>query len=310
MNETSKYILDEFIKINIEQDLRVRQIHVYIEGYKPIYHEFMRSYRENLYSASKVYTSIAIGMAIDDGKLNIDDYVIDLFPEFLLVAEDSVKKVTVKNLLQMNSGKEGMFFHKHPYKSYKDYAQVFFEEGVQHEPGTEFCYNNLNSYMLSRIIEKVSGRKLRDYLEDRLFNKFGYFNTQWETCPNGHTMGLDGLHLRTEEFAKVGQLLLQKGIWNGEQLISEKYIENMSNDLISTVKEEIDLEARQGYGYQIWKGLYEDSFRAEGLNGQFCIIYPNKKSVVTVTARQEWRPYEIISTINNHIIDKFSGFAV
>ncbi|NLY45567.1 MAG: beta-lactamase family protein, partial [Tissierella sp.] len=69
----------------------------------------------------------------------------------------------------------------------------------------------------SRIIEKISGEKLRDYLKDRLFDRFGYFNTQWETCPNGHTMGLDGLHLRTDEFAKVGQLLLQKGRWNEEQ---------------------------------------------------------------------------------------------
>ena len=304
MKEISKSILNEFLKINIEQDLRVRQIHVYIEGYKPIYHEFMRAHRENLFSATKVYTSIAIGMAIDDSRLGIDNYVIELFPEFLSIADDNVKKVTVKNLLQMNSGKEGLFFYKHPYVSYKDYAQVFFEEGVQHEPGTGFCYNNLNSYMLSRIIEKVSGQKLRDYLEDRMFNKFGYFNTQWETCPNGHTMGLDGLHLRTDEFAKVGQLLLQKGKWNGEQLVSERYVEKMSSDLIPTIKEEKDLEAQQGYGYQIWKGLYEDSFRAEGLNGQFCIVYPNKKAVVTVTARQEWKPYEIIATINKHIINK------
>lgn len=264
----------------------------------------MRSHRENLFSATKVYTSIAIGMAIDDGKFDIDDYVIDLFPEFLSVADDKVKKITVKNLLQMNSGKEGLFFYKHPYRSYKDYGQVFFEESVQHEPGTGFCYNNLNSYMLSRVIEKVSGQKLRDYLEERLFNKFGYFNTQWETCPNGHTMGLDGLHLRTDEFAKVGQLLLQKGLWNGEQLISKKYIEKMSQDLISTVKETTDLEAQQGYGYQIWKGLYEDSFRAEGLHGQFCIVYPSKKCVITVTARQEWKPYEIISNINKYIIER------
>ena len=304
MKEISKSILDQFIKKNSDQDLRVRQIHLYIEGHKPIYHEFMRSHRENLFSATKVYTSIAIGMAIDDGRFGIDDYVIDLFPEFIPVSDDRVKKVTVKNLLQMNSGKEGLFFHKHPYRSYKDYGQVFFEESVQHEPGTGFCYNNLNSYMLSRIIEKVSGQKLRDYLEKKLFNQFGYFNTQWETCPNGHTMGLDGLHLRTDEFAKVGKFLLQKGLWNGEQLISKGYIEKMSQDLISTVKEETDLEAQQGYGYQIWKGLYEDSFRAEGLNGQFCIVYPSKKSVVTVTARQEWKPYEIISNINEEIIKR------
>jgi CubicO group peptidase (beta-lactamase class C family) len=304
MKTISNSILEGFIKINAEQDLRVRQIHVYIEGYRPIYHEFMRSHRENLFSASKVYTSIAIGMAIDEGRFDIDDYVIDLFPHFKPIADNKVKKVTVKNLLQMNSGKEGLFFHKHPYKSYVDYAEVFFRESVQHDPGTGFCYNNLNSYMLSRIIEQVSGQKLRDYLENRLFKKFGYFNTQWETCPNGHTMGLDGLHLRTDEFAQVGQLLLQQGRWNEEQLISETYVQKMSQDLISTAKEESELETQQGYGYQVWKGVYEDSFRADGLNGQFCIIYPNKKSVVTVTARQEWNPYKIISTINEQIIER------
>lgn len=304
MQQVSTSFLDGFIKTNIEQDLRVRQIHLYIEGYSPIYDEFMRSHRENLFSATKVYTSIAIGMAMDDGRLTIDDCVVDFFPEYISIADERIKKVTVKNLLQMNSGKEGMFFNKHPYNTYVDYAKIFFQEGVQHEPGTKFHYNNLNSYMLSRIIEKVSGEKLRDYLKDRLFDRFGYFNTQWETCPNGHTMGLDGLHLRTDEFAKVGQLLLQKGRWNEEQLVSENYVNKMSQDLIPTVNVEIESEAQQGYGYQVWKGLYEDSFRAEGLHGQLCIVYPSKKCVVTVTARQEWRPYEIISTINQHIIKK------
>lgn len=116
---------------------------------------------------------------------------------------------------------------------------------------------------------------------------------------------LDGLHLRTDEFAKVGQLLLQKGKWKGEQLVSESYVEKMYKDLIPTVDRESELEEQQGYGYQVWKGLYEDSYRAEGLHGQFCIIYPNKNCVVTVTARQEWKPYKIISAVNEHIIDKF-----
>lgn len=87
-------------------------------------------------------------------------------------------------------------------------------------------------------------------------------------------------------------------------MISESYVKKISQDLVSTAKEETDLETQQGYGYQVWKGLYEDSFRAEGLHGQFCIIYPSKNCVVTVTARQEWKPYEIISTINEQIIEK------
>lgn len=304
MKKISKELLDQFIKINTEQDLRIRQIHVYIEGHSPIYHEFMRAHRENLFSATKVYTSIATGMVIDDGVVNMEDYIIDFFPEFKSVANGMVNNITVKNLLQMNSGKEGLLFYNHPYRTYTDYAKIFFEEDVQHEPGKGFCYNNLNSYMLSRIIEKVSGKNLRNYLEDSLFTKLGYFNTQWETCPNGHTIGLDGLHLRTDEFAKLGQLLLQKGIWDGEQLVSENYVKKMSQDLISTLKEENELETKQGYGYQVWKGVYEDSFRAEGLNGQFCIVYPSKKCVITVTARQEWRPYDIIDTINKQIIER------
>lgn len=241
MQVISQFFLDEFIKTSIEQDLRIRQIHLYIEGYSPIYYEFMRSHRENLFSATKVYTSIAIGIAIDEGKFAIDDCVVDFFPEYLSLADDKIKRITIKHLLQMNSGKEGLFFYKHPYRTYIDYAKIFFLEGVQHEPGTGFYYNNLNSYMLSRIIEKVSGEKLRDYLEKRLFDRLGYFNTQWQTCPNGHTMGLDGLHLRTDELAKVGQLLLQKGRWNGEQLVSESYVKKMSQDLVPTIKEETDI---------------------------------------------------------------------
>lgn len=312
MKKLPKEILDGFIKVNKEKDLRVRQIHVYLKGHKPIYHEFMESRPENLYSGSKTYTSIAIGMLVDKGQLSLDDHLIDFFPEFSSIPDDITKKITVKHLLQMNSGKKGDMFYKHTLRTYKDYAQIFFEEGVQHEPGTKFYYNNLNSYMLSRIVEKLSGEKLRDYLEDRLFKKLGYFNTQWHTCPNGHTIGYSGLFLRTDEFAEVGKLLLQKGLWKGERLLSESYIEKMTTDLVSTAdridkEEETDIEEEQGYGYHIWNGSYKDSFRADGLYGQFCSVYPNEKCVVTITARQEWRPYEIIKTVNEEITKEISN---
>lgn len=304
MKKLPENLLEDFIKENREQRLNIRQVNVYVEGYQPLYHAFLSPQRENIYSGSKTYTAVGVGIAIDEGLIGIDDKLTDYFPEYAALSDSFTKQITVRDLLKMRSGKFGLGFRTSSYDTYKDYAQIYFEEGVRIAPGTKFCYNNPNTYMLGRIVEKASGEILSDYLKPRLFDPLGYFNVQWNRCPNGHTIGFTGLQLSTREYSNLGRLLLQNGVWGDRQLISSEFVKAMHTDTGPTSAVKDNPELAHGYGYHIWMGSYEQSYRAAGLYGQYSIVYPTKNMVVTVTARHE-QQYKIIRSLERTIADKF-----
>lgn len=143
---------------------------------------------------------------------------------------------------------------------------------------------------------------LRDYLLERLFGPLNIFNPQWQTCYQGHTVAATGLFLRTEELARLGRLLLQKGEWEGKRIVSASYIDAMATDIISSSQfDNGDPESRQGYGYQVWRCTKPGVYRADGMYGQFSIVMPDKKAVVTVTSHNELRANDIIRAIFDDI---------
>ncbi len=167
---------------------------------------------------------------------------------------------------------------------------------VVHEPGTFFVYNSFGTYMVSAILQKVTGQDLVEYLYPRLFRPLGIVGVSWLESPQGASTGGWGLYLRTEDLAKMGQFILQKGQWNGKQLISAEWIEEMSSTQIESLPagvrkeqlKEFKLAAKtsdwlQGYGYQMWR-CRNNAFRADGANGQFILILPEKNAVIAMTA--------------------------
>ena len=228
------------------------------------------------HSMCKSITGMAIGMLIEEGKLKLDENIYDIFSDQMNALSKIFRPViTVENLLTMTSG---VTFNESGIVSGNDWLGSFLNASVNGKPGTEFQYNSLNTYVLSAIVTKRTGETLTEYLTPRLFEPLGITKYYWETCPKGITKGGWGLFLCAEDMAKLGQLYLQKGKWNGQQLVSEYWIE------ISTARHLKTQNDTYGYGYQLWMEQRPGSFEYNGMLGQNVIIYPDMDMVLVTNA--------------------------
>lgn len=228
------------------------------------------------HSMCKSITGMAIGMLIEEGKLKLDENIYDIFSDQINALSKIFRPViTVENLLTMTSG---VTFNESGIVSGNDWLGSFLNASVNGKPGTEFQYNSLNTYVLSAIVTKRTGETLTEYLTPRLFGPLGITKYYWETCPKGITKGGWGLFLCAEDMAKLGQLYLQRGKWNGQQLVSEYWIE------ISTARHLKTQNDTYGYGYQLWMEQRPGSFEYNGMLGQNVIIYPDMDMVLITNA--------------------------
>ncbi|MDR2118536.1 MAG: ChbG/HpnK family deacetylase [Tannerellaceae bacterium] len=246
-----------------------------------------------LHSVSKTFTATAVGFAVAEGKLKVTDKVISFFPDKLpSEVNDHLKALEVRHLLTMSSGHDvepGDIRRTQD----ADWVQGFLAAPFVHKPGTFFVYNSLGTYMLSAIVQKVTGEKLIDYLYPRLFRPLGITGAVWDESPQGVNTGGWGLYLKTEDLAKMGLFILQKGKWNGRQLLPEAWFDEATASHIASLPagrrpEEVNAKTKekdwlQGYGYQMWRSRHH-SFRADGANGQYILILPEKDAVIVTTA--------------------------
>lgn len=248
---------------------------------------YSKDLKHVMYSVSKSFTSIGVGLAAAENKLKLNDKVITFFPESLPdTLSTFMKQMTVQDLLMMSTGMNGdPIFNA---RGSNDWPKTFLSSTIENKPGSVFKYNNMASFMLSAIVQKATSEKLVDYLKPRLFDPLGIKNYIWDEAPGGYTLGAIGLKLTSEDMAKFGQMLLQKGKWNGKQIVPQSYVEEATSLMIAssapenkTPKELNDWE--QGYGYQFWRGTH-NTYRADGLGGQFIIVFPDKDAVVVLTS--------------------------
>jgi CubicO group peptidase (beta-lactamase class C family) len=236
-----------------------------------------------MHSLSKSFTSTAVGLAVADGKLNLDDPVLKFFPDDAPAdPSENLKAMRVRDLLTMTTGHETLprFSPETPW------TKTFLAHPVPHSPGTHFLYDTPGSYMLSAIVQKVTGQTVLDYLTPRLFQPLGIDRPEWGMSPQGVNFGGFGLFLRTEDVARFGQLYLQKGRWDGKQLVPEDWVaaatsKQVPNDQAKSGAGKPDWS--QGYGFQFWRCRH-GAFRGDGANGQFCVILPEQDAVVAITA--------------------------
>jgi CubicO group peptidase (beta-lactamase class C family) len=243
--------------------------------------------KHTLYSTSKSFTSTAAGFAVSEKLLSVDDKVVSFFPEYLPdTVSNYLAELTVKDLLTMSVGQsaEPTYIRS----SDSNWVKGFMEHPIVYKPGTKFLYSSLATYMVSAIVQKVTGQKIIDYLTPRLFKPLGIEGIDWETDPMGINTGGWGLRLKTEDMAKFGQLYLQKGKWNGKQILPEEWIEEATTkkieqepDAPQAAKDSSDW--LQGYCYQFWRSRH-NSYRADGAYGQFIIIMPDQDAVIAITA--------------------------
>ena len=263
-----------------------------------------------LHSVSKTFTATAVGLAIADGKLNLTDKVIDFFPDKLPKdVSDNLKAMTIRDLLTMSCGHDEE--PRAQNSEEQDWVKAFLAQPVKHEPGTFYLYNSLGTYMLSAIVQQVVGEKIVDYLTPRLFEPLHIDKPKWEESPQGINTGGWGLYLKTEDLAKMGQLLLQKGEWNGQQLIPAEWVSEMSKKQVESINPGTRIEQAaergltketsdwmQGYGYQMWR-CRPNCFRADGARGQYIIVVPEKNAVIAITSDVEDLQGELNLVWNN-----------
>ena len=250
-----------------------------------------------LNSVSKTFTSMAVGLAISEGRLALDEKLVDIFPEHCPEnPSEYLKEITVEHLLTMSCGHSTDPTHESWEVKDRSWIRFFMEHPVTHKPGTLFCYNSLGTYVLSAIVQKRTGEKLVDYLYPRLFRPLGINNVSWIESHEGINTGGWGLFLKTEDLAKMGLMLLQKGQFNGCQVVPAEWIESASSAQVPCVPAGMNSDDAdkfrkvaktsdwlQGYGYQMWRSRY-NSFRADGANGQYILVIPEKNAVVVTTA--------------------------
>jgi CubicO group peptidase (beta-lactamase class C family)/predicted glycoside hydrolase/deacetylase ChbG (UPF0249 family) len=306
------------VKTN-EQDLHSLMI---LRNGKVVYEQWFGENAANkthvMYSVSKTFTSTAIGFAIQEGLLDIGDKVISFFPDKLPIEiSPKLQALEIRHLLTMTVGHDvdptGVLREK---SDGLDWVEAFLAFSMEHNPGDQFVYNSLATYMLSAIITKVTGERILDYLQPRLFRPLGIVEATWDESPQGIQIGGWGLKVKTEDMAKLGQFYLQKGQWNGEQILPESWFGEATIAQVPSLpagvkKEDLKIEAKdsdwmQGYGYQLWRSRH-NSYRADGLNGQFILILPEKNAVIVTTANIPNMQAEL-NLIWEHLLPAFENY--
>lgn len=236
-----------------------------------------------MFSLSKSFTSTAIGLAIADGKLSLDDPILKFFPdEAPAEPSEYLRAMRVRDLLRMLSGQHADAIKDFPFGSKQDLVKLFLSLPVSHKPGTIFVYNTPGSYILSAIVQKVTGQTELDYLRPRIFDPLGIENPTWDKSAQGICYGGFGLNLRTEDIARFGLLYLHKGEWQGRQLVPTAWVE-AATSLQTANGSEPSSDWDQGYGYQFWRCRH-GFFRGDGAFGQFCIVMPQYDAVFAATS--------------------------
>ncbi len=266
----SQAILQFIDKADREADslhsfMLVRHGHVVAEGWWTPYDA---KSKHELYSLSKSFTSTAVGLAVAEGKLSVEDRVVSFFPDDVPSdASENLKAMRVRDLLTMSTG------HTSEARLGPNaiWTKAFLAQPVVHTPGEHFMYNTPATYMLSAIVQKQTGQTVLDYLKPRLFEPLGIEEPTWGNSPQGVSLGGYGLNVRTEDIAKFGQLYLQKGMWNGKQLIPAEWIEAATSRQVSN-GQDAKSDWAQGYGYQFWR-CRGGHYRGDGAFGQYCVCF-------------------------------------
>lgn len=251
--------------------------------WKPYGPQFVHS----LYSMSKSFTSAAVGFAVAERRLSVEDRVLKFFPDDLPAqVSDHLAAMRVRDLLTMSTGQASeptweMLREGH-------WARQFLALPVTRAPGSVFRYSSAATYMCSAIVQRLTGQRLVDYLRPRLFEPLGITQVHWETCPQGIDVGGSGLHLQTQSLARFGQLCLQDGRWNGRQVLPAGWVAEAT---ARQIQQTLPAQPRrpherndwvQGYGYQFWRCTH-GAYRGDGAFGQFTVVMPQQDAVLAIT---------------------------
>lgn len=270
----------ERAELALHSVMLVRHGAVLAEGW---WHPYAPERPHMLFSLSKSFTSTAVGLAVAEGRLSVDDAVLPFFPDDAPgVVSDHLAAMRVRDLLSMATGHAEDTTPAMRSDADGNWARAFLAQPVTYAPGTHFLYNSGATYMLSAIVQRLTGATLLEYLRPRLLDPLGIEDATWESCPRGVNTGGWGLSITTESIARFGQLYLQEGVWRGQRLIPAAWVAAATAAQVSNGTSP-DSDWEQGYGYQFWRCRH-GAYRGDGAFGQFCVVMPRQDAVLAVTS--------------------------
>jgi len=286
--------LKNFIEEIEKQKFKVEGVRVLQKGLEIASHRWTPECRRNVFSISKSLTSIAVGMAIEEGKLRLSDRVTGFFKRD--EPDPRWDRLTLEHLLTMNMG--------HAEFSRPASVEEALSYKLKHDPGTLFFYDNTCTFLVSAMLTRVTGLKMRDYLIERLFRPLGISDPPWGESEDGYTLGATGLFLTTSEMALFGKFLLSRGYWEGKQLVPAAWIESATRTQVATglhKKPDYNL----GYGYQFWICRH-GAYRCDGKDGQFIVVLPALDAVIAINSDEE-KAEPILWAVWDHILPALRG---
>ncbi|WP_250005435.1 serine hydrolase [Actinoplanes sp. M2I2] len=292
--------------VELHSVMVVRHGHVVAEGW---WAPYSAGRPHLLYSLTKSFTSIAVGLAIDDGLLSLDDRVVDVLPEHVPAGvSDQARRITVHHLLSMTAGHRtdslAEAWELEPDDLVKGFLRVPFTE----PEGTGHTYDNATTGVLARMVERVTGRGLPELLDDRLFKPMGVDHAEWDRLASGAVFGFHGLHLTTEAVAAFGELLLRGGRWGDRQLVPRAWVDLATRRHIGTRRLDDappEPDGLCGYGYQFWMSRH--GYRGDGHLGQLCLVVPEHDLVVVITAGGIGQPAEMPGALWDLLLPGLDG---
>lgn len=283
-------IFQEFLDKTKENNMVVNYVQVYKDGKKLVdYGRLPSRTRLNSWSLSKSVVSVAVGIAIDEGYLTLDEKICDSFKDYVPEnASDNLLDITVRHMLTMTTGLDNALFFTDDPERYvtMDWIGYFFNQDFPYKPGERFLYCNFNTYMLACLVERKVGRDMMDYLNEKLFGPLEIYSPDWTRCPMGHIHAANGLYLTIDEYARFGQMLLKDGVYNGKRIVSKEYLD------MATTKQ-VEASWDRGYGFQFWMNP-DGSFRADGKFGQYVIVMKEKNALVVTMALESGPFFDVV----------------
>ncbi|MEM7533497.1 MAG: serine hydrolase domain-containing protein [Chloroflexota bacterium] len=280
--------LSNFIRHIEQARLNLHGIQVTQAGIILGEHYWLKDTPHELRSLSKSFAACAIGLAAEEGRLTLDDTVVDFFDHELIVDSDPrIRELTIRHLLTMAHGrnKSIMLSHQRALITDPDWVRHFLAYPLDYAPGEQFVYDTGATYMLSAVMQAITGQTLRAYLMPRLFEPLGIDNPRWDICPLGRTLGGAGLHLTVAQIGHFGTMLLHEGQWADQQLVPQAYVQQATTTQIETGDHGGGIDSILGYGFQFWMCRH-GSYRGYGADGQFCIVIPRMSTVIAITAQE------------------------
>ncbi len=294
-------LLGGYIRQVQDQKLPVDSVMVFQDGELIAEHRWTPDVPHLIYSHTKSFTATAVGVAIDEGLLTLEDRVSDWFADEMPGAGYSMAgDLRLRHLLSMSSGRGVplLMGGDREKLTERDWVRYVLSRPILTPPGTRFTYSNGDTYLAGVMLEKATGMTLAAYAADRLLTPMGIPAPAWEHCPMGHTFGASGMWLRTADMARLGLLYLQNGEWNGRRLVSAAWIREASRIHVDTPDESV---WKCGYGFQLWMNPIPGSYRADGLLGQYSHVLPGQRAVIAMNNHAE-NVYPILDAMRDEIV--------